>query len=152
MNVIPHSQNYTEHPLHSFIPPIKEDKGVQTYKAVKTFRTIGTQTSSQISFDETLKMHPDDINKLAHLEDHNYSLGPSAETTAQMSSTQERIIINEPENIEGQFTDILSESDDDCFSDTGSIYCPSSSSDDSDSDDEHPCTAFKEKKFIIFES
>ena len=38
--------------------------------------TTGTQTDDFVIHRVT-KIHPDDINVLCHLEDHNYSLGPN---------------------------------------------------------------------------
>ena len=54
----------------------KKDKQVQVeplIEKVKLFTTTGTQTDDFVIHRAT-KMHPDDINVLCHLEDHNYSL------------------------------------------------------------------------------
>ena len=55
----------------------KKDKQVQVeplIEKVKLFTTTGTQTDDFVIHRVT-KMHPDDINVLCHLKDHNYSLG-----------------------------------------------------------------------------
>lgn len=55
------------------------NKEVQThFDDIKMFRTIGTQTE-HFHVQRNPSMHPDDINKLHHLEDHSYSLGPNTE-------------------------------------------------------------------------
>ena len=62
---------------------LKANKEVQTSPdQVKMFRTIGTQTVDISVHPEPNTKHPDDINKLSHLEDHGYSLGPITESSA----------------------------------------------------------------------
>ena len=61
-----------------------EERGVQTYfpKVVKSFHTVATQTDNNIAINilNSKKVHPEDMNTLemGHMEDHNYSIGPSS--------------------------------------------------------------------------
>ena len=56
--------------------PLKHDKEVQTFnlQTIKTLRTVGTQTQ-QVELKHPIEKHPDDVNPVQHLKDHNYSLG-----------------------------------------------------------------------------
>ena len=58
------------------IETLTQDKEVQVQPFIKTFKTVGTQTE-QLPMQGNTKIPPDDINKLCHLEDHSYSLGPN---------------------------------------------------------------------------
>ena len=58
------------------IETMTQDKEVQVQPFIKTFKTVGTQTE-HLHMQGNTKIHPDDINKLCHLEDHSYSLGPN---------------------------------------------------------------------------
>ena len=62
-----------------------EERGVQTYfpKVVKSFRTVAAQTDNNIAINmvnTSKKVHPENINilEMDHMEDHNYSIGPSS--------------------------------------------------------------------------
>ena len=58
--------------------PTHLDKAVQVqpqFREIKMCRNVGTQTEA-FNGHRNIKINPDDINKIIHLEDHNYSLGP----------------------------------------------------------------------------
>ena len=147
----------------------KKDKQVQVeplIEKVKLFTTTGTQTDDFVIHRVT-KMHPDDINVLCHLEDHNYSLGPKNYdeidvepcTTTCTPEPKDQSLLAECDVIHKMNVDetnpVLSDdADDDALSDSGSLYCPSVSDDDSATDDEFSSstTPSAEKKFIVFES
>ena len=148
----------------------KKDKQVQVeplIEKVKLFTTTGTQTDDFVIHRVT-KMHPDDINVLCHLEDHNYSLGPNnydvtdvepCTTTCtpepkDQSLLAECDVIHNKMNVDETNPVLSDDADDDALSDGGSLYCPSVSDDDSATDDEFSSstTPSAEKKFIVFES
>ena len=58
-----------------------EERGVQIYfpKVVKSFTTVAAQTDNNIAINSK-KVHPEDMNilEMDHMEDHNYSIGPSS--------------------------------------------------------------------------
>ena len=151
----------------------KKDKQVQVEpltEKVKLFTTTGTQTGDFVIHRVT-KIHPDDINVLCHLEDHNYSLGPNNYdvrdedcavepcTTTYTPEPKDQSLLTERDVIHKMNVDetnpVLSDdADDDALSDSGSLYCPSVSDDDFATDDEFSSstTPSAEKKFIVFES
>ena len=61
-----------------------EERGVQTYfpKVVKSFGTVAAQTDNNtaINIVNSKKVHPEDMTilEMDHMEDHNYSTGPSS--------------------------------------------------------------------------
>ena len=57
-------------------------KEVQVHTDIKTFKTVGTQTE-HLPVQGNTNIHPDDINKLLHLEDHSYSLGPNNDSLTE---------------------------------------------------------------------
>jgi ribonuclease HI len=143
-------------------PTHLKDKQVQAdlfTEKIKTFRTIGTQTSDVVVRRIT-KMHPDDINKLCHLGDHNYSLGPNncpstdedvvepCETCTPESENQS--VLPECDVVQNEMID----DQEDALSDSGSLYCPSVSDDESGTDDEFSSSISPsvERKYIVFES
>ena len=115
-----------------------EERGVQTYfpKVVKSFRTVATQTDNNIAINilNSKKVHPEDMNilEMDHMEDHNYSIGPSSKYM-QISHSQCQ------NHFQDQMTTYspCNESFNGCVSDDCSIYAPSNSSEeDLESDDE----------------
>ena len=151
---------------------LKVHKEVQTSSGqVKMFRTIGTQTEDVLAQRKPSTRNTDDINKILHLQDHSYSLGPKNQSStddhfevAKSCLTPSTPDLNENSIIGGNQHELvimesgdeafLVESDnDDCLSDSCSLYCPSAS-DDSETDDEslNGTTPSTEKKFIVFES
>ena len=109
-------------------------------------------------------MHPDDINVLCHLEDHNYSLGPNnydvtdvepCTTTCtpepkDQSLLAECDVIHNKMNVDETNPVLSDDADDDALSDSGSLYCPSVSDDDCATDDEFSSstTPSAEKKLL----
>ena len=161
--------------------PLKHDKEVQTFnfQTIKTFRTISTQTE-QVEKNHPKAMHPDDVNPVQHLEDHNYSLGQvNGQIMNEVTKTGEPCtnhlvelpnipvckgiekqgITNTPEsddmilqdNTEFCSYQNLAESDNEVLESNDSEYFPSDSQ-DSDSDDDNSQTLPKQKKFIVFEN
>ena len=125
--------------------PLQKDKQVQVeplIEKVKLFTTTGTQTDDFVIHRVT-KMHPDDINVLCHLEDHNYSLGPNnydvtdvepCTTTCtpepkDQSLLAECDVIHNKMNVDETNPVLSDDADDDALSDSGSLYCPSVSDD-----------------------
>ena len=119
----------------------KKDKQVQVeplIEKVKLFTTTGTQTDDFVIHRVT-KMHPDDINVLCYLEDHNYSLGPNNYdvtdvepcTTTCTPEPKDQSLLAECDVIHNKMdvdetNPVLSDDgDDDALSDSGSLYCPS---------------------------
>lgn len=151
------------------------NKEVQTwFDDIKMFRTIGTQTE-HFHVQRNPSMHPDDINKLHHLEDHSYSLGPNTEHVKDenieivepcpipcMPDFKEQMPLLDPGDVQNEVivesidtqvpcctkaddSDVEPSIEDDaCLSE--SSYCPSSSDDDSEKDDEHPSATVSGKK------
>ena len=117
-------------------------------------------------------MHPDDINVLCHLEDHNYSLGPNHYyatdkdcavepcTTTCTPEPKDQSLLAECDVIHKMNVDetnpvLSNDADDDALSDSGSLYCTSVSDEESATDDEFFSSTmhtFSRKKFIVFES
>lgn len=146
---------------------VTENKEVQTDVVnIKMFRTFATQTEN-VHVETGSHIHPDDVNQLYHIEDHNYSLGPNTEllpddevapcpsvstdTNEPMPLVGEDIIEVTVESVDTQEACTMEDIADAELSD--SSYCPSSSDDDFEKDDEQfNTTAPKEKKFIVFES
>ena len=133
---------------------------------VKLFTTTGTQTGDFVIHRVT-KIHPDDINVLCHLEDHNYSLGPNNYdvrdedcavepcTTTCTPEPKDQSLLTERDVIHKMNVDetnpVLSDdADDDALNDSGSLYCPSVSDDDFATDDEFSSstTPSAEKKLL----
>ena len=99
-------------------------------------------------------MHPDDINVLCHLEDHNFPLGPNnydvtdedcavepCITTCtpepkDQSLLAECDVIHNKMNVNETNPVLSDDADDDALSDSGSLYCPLVSDDDSATDDD----------------
>ena len=127
------------------IPITKKDKQVQVEpltEKVKLFMTTGTQTDDFVIHRVT-KMHPDDINVLCHLEDHNFSLGPNNYDVTYEDCAVEPCIttfIPEPKdqsllaecdvihnkmNVDETNPVLSDDADDDALSNSGSLYCPS---------------------------
>ena len=153
--------------------PTQKDKQVQVEPCpenVRSFRSIGTQTGDVVN-DTVTKLNPDDIAKLCHLEDHTYSLGPNncpstdefvvePCLTACTPWSEDQPVLAESDVVQNEMiidaaNPASSDQADDALSDSGSLYCPSSVSDDeSATDDEFSsCTAPSvEKKYIVFES
>ena len=128
----------------------------------KMFRSIGTQTENFTTKSTNLSHHQDNINTLLQFQDHNYTtLSFNANHSAGQDKIQE---LHETEGNNGENrNEEMVEADglcdnendgDESFDDNGSMYSPSNSEDDSDSDDEKmgDDTPTKEKKFIVFES
>ena len=146
--------------------PLKHDKEVQTlnFQTIKTFRTISTQIE-QVEKNHPRAMHPDDVNPVQHLEDHNYSLGQvNGQIMNEVTKTGEPCtnhlvelpnipvckgiekqgITNTPEsddmilqdNTECCSYQNLAESDNEVLESNDSEYFPSDSQ-DSDSDDDN---------------
>ena len=122
----------------------KKEIGVQICVLnVKTFRSVKTQTDTDISkngsgYERKSSKQPEDrrINVLSNL-DHNYSSCPP-------KSLQ---LHPEPRGIQA----VDSDCDGTCSGDESSMYSLSSSNDDIDSEDDSPNGA-EERKFIVFES
>ena len=70
------------------VEPVKQDKEVQVQTDIKTFKTVGTQTE-HLPMQGNTNIHPDDINKLPHLEDHSYSLGPNNDSLTEKKNPRE---------------------------------------------------------------
>ena len=155
------------------IQPTHKDKQVQVEpfkEEIKSFRTTGTQTDD-FKVHEVTKIHPDDVNKLCHLEDHNYSLEPNqyhstdeddvveACLTTCTPGPEDQLVMAECDvahdemNVDATNPVSSDQADDDALSDSGSLYCPSVS-DESATDDEFSSstTPSVEKKIIVFES
>ena len=110
---------------------------------IKTFKTVGTQTE-HLPVQGNTNIHPDDINKLPHLEDHSYSLGPNNDSLTEKKNRE----IVEPRPTpctpvsEEQLTlvecgDVQNGASSDVHNyDSSSLYSPSAS-DDSETDDEY---------------
>ena len=135
------------------------------------FKTTGTQTDDFVVHGVT-KMRPDDVNKLCHLEDHTYSLGPNnyhstdedgvepCITTCTPGPENQLVLaegdaIHDKMNVDAINPVSSDQADDDALSDSGSLYCPSVSDNESATDDEFsssttPCPSVK-NKFIVFE-
>ena len=64
------------------VEPVKQDKEVQVQTDIKTSKTVGTQTE-HLPMQGNTNIHPDVINKLLHLEDHSYSLGPNNDSLTE---------------------------------------------------------------------
>jgi hypothetical protein len=149
-----------------------QDKEVQVQPFIKTFKTVGTKTE-HLHMQGNTKIHPDDINKLYHLADHSYSLGPNNNsstddnkdtvepcTTPCTAVTEEQLTLVECDDVQnGVIVELKkqgysNDADNDSLSDTGSSYCPSASDDDSETDDEYSSDTAPavEKKIIVFES
>ena len=141
--------------------PTQKDKQVQVEPCpenVRSFRSIGTQTGDVVN-DTVTKLDPDDITKLCHLEDHTYSLGPNncpstdefvvePCLTACTPWSEDQPVSAESDVVQNEMiidaaNPASSDQADDALSDSGSLYCPSSVSDDeSAADDEFSsCTA-----------
>ena len=163
--------------------PLKHDKEIQTFnlQTIKTFRTIGTQTQ-QVEIKHPIEKHPDDLNPVQHLEDHNYSPGQCdghimTETT-DIGEQSTNHLINLPNMIACESTEkqditnplelynMTLEDDIECINDHSHEVAESdnevlensgseyfpSDSEDSDSDDDDSQTLPKQKKFIVFEN
>ena len=134
---------------------LKVHKEVQTSsRQVKMFRTIGTQAKDVLAQRKPSTRNTDDINKILHLQDHSYSLGPKTQSStddhfevSKSCLTPSTLDLNEKSIIGGNQHELvimesgdeafLVESDnDECLSDSCSLYCPSASDDDSETDDE----------------
>ena len=63
------------------VEPVKQDKEVPVQTDIKTFKTVGTKTE-HLPVQGNTNIHPDD-NKLLHLEDHSYSLGPNNDSLTE---------------------------------------------------------------------
>ena len=69
---------------HVTITTHTEERGVQIYftKVVKSFRTVATQSDNNIAINilNSKKVHPEDMKilEMGHMEDNNYSIGPSS--------------------------------------------------------------------------
>ena len=135
------------------------------------FKTTGTQTDDFVVHGVT-KMRPDDVNKLCHLEDHTYSLGPNnyhstdedgvepCITTCTPGPENQLVLaegdaIHDKMNVDAINPVSSDQADGDALSDSGSLYCPSVSDNESATDDEFsssttPCPSVK-NKFIVFE-
>ena len=132
----------------------KVHKEVQTSSGqVKMFRTIGTQIIDVLAKRIPRTRNADDINKILHLEEHCYSLGPktqfltddhfegakSCPTPSTPDLNDKSIILstcgdNQHELVilESEDEAFSIESDNDgCLSDSCSSYCPSASDNDS---------------------
>jgi hypothetical protein len=154
------------------IETMTQDKEVHVQPFIKTFKTVGTQTE-HLHMQGNTKIHPDDINKLCHLEDHSYSLGPNNNsstddnkdtvepcTTPCTPVTEEQLTLVECDDVQdGVIVELQkqgssNDADNDSLSDTGSSYCPSASDDDSETDDEYSSDTAPavEKIFFVFES
>ena len=112
----------------------------------------------QISEGNT-NIHPD--NKLLHLEDHSYSLGPNNDSLTEENReivescptpctpvSEEQLTLVECGDVQnGASSDV----DNDACS---SLYSPSASDDDTETDDEYfnDTAPAMEKKYIVFES
>ena len=163
--------------------PLKHDKEIQTFnfQTIKTFRTISTQTE-QVEKNHPVVMHPDDVNPVQHLEDHNYSLGQvngqimteAAETGEQ--STNHLVELPNIRMCKGagkqgvtdtpESGDVNLEDNTECCSyqhlvtaESGSEVLESSDSEyfpsdseGSENDDDNSQTLPKQKKFIVFEN
>lgn len=153
--------------------PLKHDKEVQTFnfQTIKTFRSISTQTE-QVEKNHPIVMHPDDVNPVQHLEDHNYSLGQvNGQIMTEATETGEQSInhlvklpkgvTDAPESDDVNLEDsteccsyqnlVTAESDNEVLESSDSEYSPSDS-EGSDSDDDNSQTLPKQKKFIVFEN
>jgi hypothetical protein len=150
------------------IETMTQDKEIQVQPFIKTFKTVGTQTE-HLHMQGNTKIHPDDINKLCHLEDYSYSLGPNNNSSTDDNKdtvepctpvTEEQLTLVECDYVQnGVIVELKkqgssNDADNDSLSDTGSSYCPSASDDDSETDDEYSSDTAPavEKKIIVFES
>ena len=114
---------------------------------VKLFTTTGTQTDDFVIHRVT-KMHPDDINVLCHFEDHNYSLVPNnyyatdedcavepCATTCTPEPKDQSLLaecdVIHKINVDETNPVLSNDADGDAFSDSGSLYCPSVSDEES---------------------
>ena len=136
-----------------------ELKEVQTSSGqVKVFRAIGTQTIDFLAKRIPRTRNADDINKILHLEDHCYSLGPKTQfltddhfEVAKSCQTPSTPYLNDKSVIlstcgDNQNELVILESEDEafsiefdndgCLSDSCSSYCPSASDNDSETDDD----------------
>ena len=148
----------------------KKDKQVQVEpltEKIKLFRTTRSQTDDFVIHGITT-MHPDYVNVLCHLEDHNYSLGPNnydvtdedgamepCTTTCtpgpkDQSLLAECDVIHNKMNIDETNSVFSYDADDDALNDRVSLYCPSVSDDDSATDDEFSCFAFESELYKLF--
>ena len=141
------------------VEPFNQDKEVQVQTDIKTFKTVGTQTE-HLPVQGNTNIHPDDINKLLHLEDHSYSLGPNNDSLTEKNReivepcptpctpvSEEQLTLVECGDVKnGASSDVDND-------DSSSLYSPSAS-DDSETDDEYldDTAPAMEKKFIVFES
>ena len=151
------------------IETMTQDKEVQVQPFIKTFKTVGTQ-AEHLHMQGNTKIHPDDINKLCHLEDHSYSLGPNNNsstddnkdtvepcTTPCTPATEEQLTLVECDDVQnGVIVELKkqgysNDADNDSLSDTGSSYCPSASDDESETEDEYSSdTAPAVEKKILY--
>ena len=138
----------------------KANKEVQTCpEQIKMLRTIGTQTVVVLAPQKPNTTHPDDINKLSHLEDHSYSFGPKTESSADHNleivkpctpEFKEQSMFPDCGGILDELINMESEDEADNDQDDNSpLYCPSASDDDSETDNEcSTITPSAEKKLL----
>ena len=163
--------------------PLKHDKEIQTFnfQTIKTFRTISTQTE-QVEKNHPVVMHPDDVNPVQHLEDHNYSLGQvngqimtdAAETGEQstnhlvelpnilmckgagkqgVTDTPESGDVNLEDNTECcSYQHLVTAESDSEVLESSDSEYFPSDSEGSENDDDNSQTLPKQKKFIVFEN
>ena len=163
--------------------PLKHDKEIQTFnfQTIKTFRTISTQTE-QVEKNHPVVMHPDDVNPVQHLEDHNYSLGQvngqimteAAETGEQstnhlvelpnilmckgagkqgVTDTPESGDVNLEDNTECcSYQHLVTAESDSEVLESSESEYFPSDSEGSENDDDNSQTLPKQKKFIVFEN
>ena len=163
--------------------PLKHDKEIQTFnfQTIKTFRTINTQTE-QVEKNHPVVMHPDDVNPVQHLEDHNYSLGQvngqimaeAAETGEQstnhlvelpnilmckgagkqgVTDTPESDDVNLEDNTECcSYQHLVTAESDSEVLESSDSEYFPSDSEGSENDDDNSQTLPKQKKFIVFEN
>ena len=163
--------------------PLKHDKEIQTFnfQTIKTFRTISTQTE-QVEKNHPVVMHPDDVNPVQHLEDHNYSLGQvngqimteAAETGEQstnhlvelpnilmckgagkqgVTDTPESGDVNLEDNTECcSYQHLVTAESDSEVLESSDSEYFPSDSEGSENDDDNSQTLPKQKKIIVFEN
>ena len=142
------------------VEPVKQDKEVQVQTDIKAFKTVGTQTE-HLPMQGNTNIHPGDINNLQHLEDHSYSLGPNNDSLTEENReivepcptpctpvSEEQLTLVECGDVQNG---VSSDVDND---DSSSLYSPSASDGDSETDDEYSndTAPAMEKKYIVFES
>lgn len=144
--------------------PITRHKEVQTENHdINMFRSVATQTEpKQVSTNPCI--HPDDINQLYHMEDHNYSLGPNMvelgkenvvpcmpDNNEQMTSLVEAENENIIESIDIEEPCAITEDVPEAELSDRSYYPSDDAPDESENDDDNVGIS-KERKFIVFES